>query len=211
MFAGSCTTGEAVVRLNLLDNGQRRFVCCQIPEICPDDTAAFRAGFTTIADIGRTRLRRVMEAVRQEAGLMSDTLIGFGFKSFLLAPSNFKQWRGDGIEDPDALAEQLQMFVRGEKPGAAPEDMLFELLLKFGQPLTVPIEKLAIGGATVYAINNRAMVFILEGFTLDMIEPLLALKPGEVVAIDSVFHDSDELKTNLDLQCRDAEVRFTCI
>jgi adenine-specific DNA-methyltransferase len=103
------------------------------------------------------------------------------------------------------------MFVNGEKTGAAPEDMLFELLLKFGQPLTVSIERLDVGGASVYAINKRAMVFVLESFTIDMIEPLLALKPREVVAIESVFHDSDELKTNLDLQCRDAEVRFTCI
>jgi len=77
--------------------------------------------------------------------------------------------------------------------------------------LTVPIERLAIGGATVYAINGRTMVFILEKFTLEMVEPLLGLKPREVVAIDGVFHDSDELKTNLDLQCRDAQVRFTCV
>jgi adenine-specific DNA-methyltransferase len=103
------------------------------------------------------------------------------------------------------------MFEKGEKAGAVPEDIFYELLLRFGQPLTTPVETLTIAGAKVYAIKARSMVFVLDHFTMDMIEPLLAIKPREVIAIDSVFHQSDELKSNLDLQCRDADVRFTCI
>jgi adenine-specific DNA-methyltransferase len=210
-FAGSGSTVEAVLSLNQNEGTALRVIAVQLPEACDEDSPAAKIGFVTIADMCRKRIRRVIDALNVQFALTDPSVRNVGFKSFLLAPSNFKQWRGDGIEDAEALAAQLQMFVSGEKPGATPEDMLFELLLKFGQPLTVPIERLAIGDATVYAINNRAMVFILERFTLDMIEPLLALKPREVVAIDAVFHDSDELKTNLDLQCRDAEVRFTCI
>ncbi len=210
-FAGSCTTFEAVESLNSRDHKRRQVICIQLPEACDPDSEGFKTGHKLISEIGRERIRGVVNRTVSSANLANPAPIGLGFKSFLLAPSNFKQWRGDGIEDAEALAAQLQMFVTGEKPGAAPEDMLFELLLKFGQPLTVPIERLDIGGAPVYAIDHRAMVFILERFTLEMIEPLLALKPREVVAIDAVFHDSDELKTNLDLHCRDAEVRFTCI
>ena len=211
-FAGSTPSAQALIELNCELGGNRRLIAVQLPEETEDDSAAQKAGFNTIADIGRERMRRVIDKVKAQLALTDPAAVAvLGFKSFVLAPSNFKQWRGDGIEDAEALAGQLQMFVSGEKPGAAPEDMLFELLLKFGQLLTVPIERLDIGGATVYAINGRAMVFILERFTLEMIEPLLALKPREVIAIDAVFQDSDELKTNLDLQCRDAEVRFTCI
>jgi adenine-specific DNA-methyltransferase len=210
-FAGSCTSFEAVESLNVRDHKKRRVICIQLPEPCDPDSEGFKAGYKLISDIGRERMRRVVSRIVSSADLANPAPVDLGFKSFLLAPSNFKQWRGDGIEDAEALAAQLQMFVAGEKPGATPEDMLFELLLKFGQPLTVPIERLAIGGATVYAINGRTMVFILEKFTLEMVEPLLGLKPREVVAIDGVFHDSDELKTNLDLQCRDAQVRFTCV
>lgn len=136
---------------------------------------------------------------------------GLGFKAFALAPSNFKQWRGDGIETAEALAEQMKMFVDAEKAGAEVEWKLYELLLKFGQELTTPIETLDIAGRRVFAIHERQMLFVLEGFGEDMIQGLLALKPREIVALDSVFQNADPLKTNLDLQCRDAGVKFTCL
>lgn len=65
--------------------------------------------------------------------------------------------------------------------------------------------------ATVWRVNDGELLFELDTFHFDMIIPLLALKPKEIVCLDSVFHNSDELKTNLDLQCRDARIRFTCI
>jgi adenine-specific DNA-methyltransferase len=211
-FAGSATSAQALIDLNCEIGGSRRSIVVQLPEETEDDTAARKAGLESVAAIGRERMRRVISKTKERLALTDPVAAaGLGFKSFLLAPSNFKQWRGDGIDDPETLGEQLRMFESGEKPGATPEDMLFELLLKFGQPLTVPIERLDVAGVTVYAINERSMVFILEGFSMEVIEPLLALKPREVVAIDSVFQNSDELKTNLDLQCRDADARFTCI
>jgi adenine-specific DNA-methyltransferase len=103
------------------------------------------------------------------------------------------------------------MFIKAEKDGTASKNILYELLLKFGQPLTTPIENFNIKGAPVFAINGRKMLFVLDSFTVEMIDALLALKPREIVALDSLFHDSDELKSNLDLQCRDAEVPFMCI
>lgn len=134
-----------------------------------------------------------------------------GIKSFVLAPSNFKQWRGDEIDTGEQLAEQIQLFAKSEKEGAAVEDMLYELLLKFGQELTTLIETLEVTGGKVFAIHGRQMLFVLESFTLEMIVPLLEMKPREIIAIDGVFNDSDMLKTNLDLQCRDAGIRFTCV
>ena len=134
-----------------------------------------------------------------------------GFKSFLLTPSNFKQWRGDGIDTAEELAEQIKLFVKGEKPGVEVEHMFYELLLKFGQELTTPVEVLDVAGGKVFAIHERRMLFVLESFTDAMILPLVALKPREIIVIDGVFHDSDPLKTNLDLQCRDAGIKFTCL
>jgi adenine-specific DNA-methyltransferase len=210
-FAGAGSTVEAVLSLNQRDGGKRQILAVQLPETIEKNTAADKAGFETIADIGRERIRRVIAKIKAECALTDPSVATLGFKSFLLAPSNFKQWRGDGIKDAGTLANQIQMFVKAEKEGAGTDNIMHELLLKFGQPLTTPIEKLDIVGVEVLAINERKMLFVLEGFTVDMIEPLLALKPREIVALDSVFHDSDELKSNLDLQCRDAEVRFTCV
>jgi adenine-specific DNA-methyltransferase len=211
MFAGSCTTAESILRLNQMDGGQRKVICVQLPERTPEGSPAAKAGYATIADIGRERIRRVVEKLKSAADLVSPVQSGLGVKSFLLTPSNFKQWRGDGIEDTQTLAAQIEMFIKAEKDGTAPENILYELLLKLGRPITSPIEKLKLGDAAVFSVGERKTVFVLETFSLEMIEPLLALKPEEIIAIDSVFHDSDELKSNLTLQCRDAGVRFLCI
>lgn len=210
-FAGSASTVEAVLSLNQRDGGKRQVVAVQLPESTEKNTTTGKAGFETIADISRERIRRVIANIKGESALTDPSVSTLGFKSLLLAPSNFKQWRGDSIEGADTLADQIQMFVKAEKEGSGTEDILNELLLKFGQSLTTPIETIEIGDASVFAINARKIVFVLERFTVEMIEALLALKPREIVTLDSVFHDSDELKSNLDLQCRDAEVRFTCI
>ncbi len=210
-FAGTGTLGQAVLDLNQSEGTSRRFVCVQLPEMIEADSDAGRAGFESLAEICRERIIRSMRRTEKRADLAAPSPENLGFKSFLLAPSNFKQWRGDGIETAEELAEQMQMFIHADKDGAETEWKLYELLLKFGQELTTPIETLDIAGGKVFTIRERQMLFVLEPFAEAMIEPLLAMKPREIVAIDSVFHDSDELKTNLDLQCRDAGVKFTCI
>lgn len=180
-------------------------------EVCDEKSAAYKAGHKTIASISRERIRRVVARINESADLATPASPNLGFKSFLLTPSNFKQWRGDGIETAEALAEQMKMFVDGEKAGAEVEWKLYELLLKFGQELTTPIETLELAGGAVFAIREQQMLFVLQTFSEPMIQALLALKPREVIALDSVFQNSDQLKTNLDLQCRDAGVKFTCL
>lgn len=210
-FAGSASTVEAVLTLNAREGGSRRVVAVQLPEPCDEKSAAFKAGYPTIAALSRDRITRVIRQIGEAADLASPIADDLGFKSFLLTPSNFKQWRGDGIDTPEQLAEQMQMFAKAEKEGAAIEDMLYELLLKFGQELTTPIESLEVAGGQVFAIHDRKMLFVLESFTEAMVVPLVEMKPREIIAIDGVFNDSDMLKTNLDLQCRDAGIRFTCL
>lgn len=209
-FAGSATTSHAVLEQNSRDEGQRRFVAIQLPEPVEDE-AIQKAGFSTIADVARVRISKAIHHIASKADLATRPQAGLGCKSFLLAPSNFKQWRGDGIDTPEQLAEQMQMFAKSEKEGATVEDMLYELLLKFGQDLTTPIESLEVAGGKVFAIHDRKMLLVLESFTEAMIVPLVEMKPSEIIAIDCVFNDSDMLKTNLDLQCRDAGIRFTCL
>jgi len=211
-FAGSSTTAHAVLKANAEDGSNRRFVMVQLPEACDEESTAFKSGYKTIADISRERIRRVIGKISEAADPAADTA-NLGFKSFLLTPSNFRQWRGDGIDTPEDLAEQIQLFAKSEKAGAATENILFELLLKFGQPLTTSIDVLDVAGSKVYAINQRSMLFILDGFQMDVVSPLVDMqpKPQEIIAIDSVFSDSDMLKNNLELQCRDAGIRFTCL
>lgn len=210
-FAGSSVTAHAVLEFNAEMPGNRRFICVQLPEPTEDASEAAQAGFRSIAEISRERIRRALSALSPHADAAASAGKKLGFKSFLLAPSSFKQWRGDIIETPEQLTEQIQMFVRSEKNGAAAEDLLYELLLKFGQELTTPIETLDITGRRVFAIRKRKMLFVLEDFEEGMIDALLELQPAEIIALDSVFADSDELKSNLELHCRDAGVKFTCV
>jgi len=210
-FGGSGTTGQAVLELNEEDSGGRKFVLVQLPEPSPEGSHARASGFPSIPDITRARLRKVIDMHMERQGLVTNPACPPAFRSFLLTPSNFKQWRGDGIDTPEQLAEQMQMFAKSEKEGALVEDMLYELLLKFGQELTTPIEPLNVDGGKVFAIHERQMLFVLESFSEAMIQPLVDLKPREIIAIDGVFKDSDTLKTNLDLQCRDAGIKFTCV
>ena len=208
-FAGSATTGHAVIDQNTRDGGTRKAILIQLPE--PVDTGAAKdAGFDSIADISRERIKRRV-ALAERASDLASSSEGLGIKSFVLAPSNFKQWRGDGIETGEQLAKQILLFANSEKKGAAFEDMFYELLLKFGQELTNSVETLDVAGGKVFAIHGRQMLFVLESFTQEMIVPLVEMKPREIIAIDGVFNESDMLKSNLDLQCRDAGIRFTCV
>ena len=214
-FAGSGTTAHGVLRCNQQDTPPRKFICVQIPEAIKDDSETGRnalgMGYETISDLCRDRIHRVIQQVKKESDLANPAAEKLGFKSFILTPSNFKQWRGDGIDTSEQLAEQMQMFAKSEKEGATVEDMLYELLLKFGQELATPVEPLEVAGGKVFAIHDRKMLFVLESFTEAMIVPLVEMKSREIIAIDGVFNDSDMLKTNLDLQCRDAGIRFTCL
>lgn len=210
-FAGSASSFDAVARLNARNGIVRKSILVQLPEAVTPGSEAAKAGYGTIADIARERIRHVIKRMAESTDLVSTEGKDIGFKSFLLAPSNFKQWRGDGIDTPEQLAEQIQLFAKSEKEGVQVEDMLYELLLKFGQELTTPIEPLDVAGGKVFAIHDRKMLFLLESFTEAMIFPLVDMKPREIIAIDGVFNDSDMLKTNLDLQCRDAGIRFTCL
>jgi len=210
-FAGSCTFAHAMLELNQIEDVNRYFICVQLPESIEDDSSLGKVGFSSIAQLGRTRIVRVIDSLKDEADLATPQTEAQGFKSFILTPSNFKQWRGDVIETGEQLAEQIQLFAKSEKEGAAVEDMLYELLLKFGQELTTPVETLDVACSKVFAIHERQMLFVLESFSQQMIVPLVEMKPCEIIAIDGVFNDSDMLKSNLELQCRDAGIRFTCV
>ncbi len=202
-FAGSASTVEAVTSLNQKDGGKRQVIAIQLPEATQAGSAAHKRGLATIADVSRERIKRVLVNAPAEPPV--------GIRSFILAPSTFRQWRGDGIEDEKTLADQIQMFTTTSKEGATSEDILFELLLRFGQSLTSVVERIPLEESTAYATANRTLVFVLQPITLESIHTLVALKPKQLVVLDSVFQNSDELKSNLDLQCRDAEIRFMCL
>ena len=109
-FAGSGTTMQAVMELNLEDGGSRQCICVQIPERLEENTEAYKAGYRTISNITRARIDKVIEKLKAEQPEKTQDL---ACAQFTLAPSHFKQWRSD--VDGEALREQLEMFQQSEK------------------------------------------------------------------------------------------------
>ncbi|MCK5724119.1 MAG: site-specific DNA-methyltransferase, partial [Gammaproteobacteria bacterium] len=137
-FPGSCTTAHAVFDINRQDNGTRKFICVQLPEKCDEKSEAFKAGYKTIADIGKERIRRVIKKIKDsDNGKLpfARTKQDLGFKVFKLQASNFKIWRGDNIKNGRQLEKHMQLHLDSVKKDAIEENMLFELLLKSGRNL----------------------------------------------------------------------------
>ena len=213
-FSGSGTTAQAVLELNKEDGGNRKFILVQLPEKCDEDSEAFKAGYKTIADIGKERIRRVIKKIQDDKDGkldLEEKKQDLGFKVFKLSPSNFKIWRGADIDNEETLLEQLDAFTDPVKPGADKQNMLYELKLKAGYELTSHVEYVTLSDAGYYSINNNELVIALDTMSTGLIEQIIAAKPEKVITLDSLFTGNDQLKTNTVLQMRDAGIDFKVI
>ncbi|MDD9868603.1 MAG: site-specific DNA-methyltransferase [Gammaproteobacteria bacterium] len=197
-FAGSCTTAHAVLELNKEDGGKRKFICVQMPEACDEKSEARKAGFKTIADIGKERIRRVLKNGGMNAGL----------KVFKLRESNFKPWRGD-VQDAAELAAQMQLHTDPVVDGARTEDILYELLLKSGVSLTAPLRDH--GGWYLAEDAGAKIAVALQRIDAATLKDILAAGPDKVITLDRLFQGNDQLKTNTALQMNDAGVGFEVV
>lgn len=220
-FAGSGTTAHAVMQLNKEDGGNRKYICVQLPEKCDEKSEAYKAGYKTIADIAKERIRRAGAKIRAEgeadrtkqkgqlqfddAGIvpMPDS----GFKVFKLANSNFKQWRNIGGVDKGEWKEQILEFVDPVEEAATTTNMVYELLLKYGKSLNSSIEH----KDGYFAINGKELFLMLETASQETVDTILKKKPKKVIALDRLFKGNDQLKTNTVLQMRDAGIEFKTI
>lgn len=199
-FAGSCSTAHAALNLNKSDSGNRKFIMVQLPEKCDTDTKAFKAGYSTIAEIGKDRIRKVAQNIANDNAQIpdgdGDQELDLGFKVFKLARSNFKVWGGD-IEKIDNLTDQLEMHVEHINQASAPEDILYELLLKAGYELTIQIAKKTMAGKDVFEIADGALLICLDkNITPELIDALADADPLQVICLDEGFKGNDQLKAN---------------
>ncbi|MBI5634199.1 MAG: site-specific DNA-methyltransferase [Nitrospirae bacterium] len=152
-FGGSATTADAVLQKNKEDGGNRKFIIVQMPEPCDEDSETYKAGCKTIADIGKERIRRVIQKIEKEKAekpdLFADGKLNLGFKVFKLSASSFKIWRGAEIDSEEKLIEQLDAFTEPIKPGAEKQNMLYELMLKAGYELTSKVEYMTISSPPI--------------------------------------------------------------
>ena len=209
-FAGAATTGHAVVAQNASDGGKRRFILVQLPEPTRtmnsdgtwDESPAWKAGFPTIAHIARERLRRAFTALTDaELGkldLQNQAGHDRGFRTFKLAASNFAQWDGDIGEAKDTdLIDRLTSHAENISPDASEDDILFELLLKDGFELSVPVERLKLSGKEVFAIADGALLICIDReLTQEALDSMAERDPSRVICLDAGFRSNDQLKAN---------------
>lgn len=200
-FAGSATLAHATMSLNAKEQGSRRFICVQLPEAVPSGSEAEKRGFATIVELSKERIRRAAGMVRSSALTATDFT---GFRVFKLAQSNIRAWEPVPSDLEGTLLANAEHIV----PGRTEQDILYELLLKLGLDLCVPIETQQIAGKSVHAIGGGAlMVCLADGLTKDVVESLAAgivawwkqLAPAvetRIVFKDSGFAD-DVAKTNM--------------
>ena len=194
-FGGSGTTAHAALAQNEHESGNRRFIIVQLPE--PTN----RTDYKTIADVLKERVGRVIKGFNDEdagtlalnGGVHTDR----GFRVFKLAESNFTTWDALVAHAPQALQNQLDFHVDHIRDERTPDDILYELLLKSGFPLTTPVEKQTLAGKTVYIVAGGALMICLEReLNLDLIRAIAERKPERVVCLDEGFSGNDQLKAN---------------
>lgn len=199
-FSGSCTTAHSVLDLNKEDGGNRKFIMVQLPEPCDEKKEAFKAGYKTVADIGKERIRRTAKKIEAEQNDQLDrsgnSKLDLGFKVFKLAPSNFKAWQGDA-ETLEELEQQLFSHINHIGSSSTPEDVLYELLLKSGFPLTTKVRKIQMAGKEVFSIEEDSMLICLDkSLNGEVIDAMAEIKPRQVICLDEGFQGNDQLKAN---------------
>ena len=217
-FAGSSTTAHAILEQNKEDGVNRKFIMVQLPEVCDVNSEACNAGYKTIADLGKERIRRAIKKIaEQENGKLDLNGSGQhdrGFKVFKLTESNFKIWDGTAPKDVEQLKILLQEFAENIRPGTTKLGMLYEILLKAGFPLTAKVEKLEIAGQEIYAVEDQELFLCLEYEILEeTVRQILTCypKPKQFISLDSSFCGNDQLKTNTQLQMRDHDIKFRTV
>ena len=195
-FAGSSTTAHAMLELNKEDNGNRRFIMVQLPEPTSEKSDAFNAGFLNIAEIGKERIRRAARKIAEENQSKAKEL-DLGFKVFKLDTSNIKSWDGN----PENLKNSLWDTQDNIKEGRAEEDVLYEILLKYGLDLTLPIKERKIEGLSVFNVGYGALFVCLGNNITNKVAEGIGkwkeeVKPEtcRVIFKDSGFNDVE--KTN---------------
>lgn len=212
-FSGSATTAHAVMKLNAEDGGNRKFIMVQLPEPCGKNTEAYKAGYKNICEIGKERIRRAGEKIKKELmeeqnsqrSLIEDNTpidpekLDIGFKVFKLDSSNLKKWN----PDYDNLETSLEEMISNYVDGRTELDVVYEIMLKYGIDLTLPVEEYDFNGKKLYSIGFGALIICLDDeITKDIVADIIKLKKElnpetmRVVFKDNGFKD-DATKTNV--------------
>ena len=199
-FSGSATTAHAVMQLNAEDGGNRKFIMVQLPEVCDEKSEAAKAGYSTICEIGKERIRRAGAKIAAEVedsnaqlklGEEPKRVPDIGFRVLKIDSSNFE----DVSRTPDTLFQDaLFSLADNIKPGRTPEDILFQLFPKLEIPYTARIDTFDICGKTVYSVDDDTLVACFDReVSEDVVRAMAEREPAWAVLRDASFTGDDAL------------------
>lgn len=205
-FAGSGTTAHAVMQLNTEDNGNRKFICVQLPEKTSEKSEAFNAGYSTIAEISKERIRRAGSQILQN--LDENKSLDVGFRVLKIDSSNMKDIYYQPEQYDKTMLDQMVSHIKEDRTA---EDLLFQVMLDWGIELSLPIERKTIDGSEVYFVAGNTLVACFDKFTMNVVDEIAKVKPLRVVSTElAIMHDQD--KTNIKERFKqlspDTEVKF---
>ena len=192
-FSGSSSTAHAAMQLNAEDGGNRKFIIVQLPEETPEDSEARKAGYNTIPEIAKERIRRAGKKIKEESPITTKDL-DTGFRVFRLDDSNY-----ENVEHSpkDWNQDQLDLFMNNIKADRSELDLLFGCMLDWGVKLSLPMSQEQVDGKTIYTVNEGDLVACFaENVTENVVKAMAEKMPLRVIFRDSCF-DKDADKINI--------------
>ena len=190
-FSGSATTAHAVMQLNAEDGGNRQFIMVQLPELTDEKSEAYKAGYKNICEIGKERIRRAGAKIKAE-----HPEVDMGFKVFKLDTSNLVKWDDTPILDNNTqdLFTRMNNMVESIKTDRTELDVVYEVMLKLGIPVTYKIFETQVNGRKVYSIGEDGLVLVCldksnGGITPEDITAMCDLAPAKIIAAENAFKD----------------------
>lgn len=190
-FSGSATTAHAVMQLNAEDGGHRKFIMVQLPEPCDEKSEAYKAGYKNICEIGKERIRRAGDKIKEENPLGTQNL-DIGFRVFRVDESNMK----DVYYHPEEMTQmKLGETVSNIKEDRTDLDLLYSCLLDWGVEIHLPHTSAQVAGCTVHDVDGGALVACFDSnIPTEVVEYMAKLHPLRVVFRDSAFAtDADKI------------------
>lgn len=192
-FSGSSTTAHAVMQLNSEDGGNRKYIMVQLPEEAPEDSEARKAGYNTIPEIAKERIRRAGKKIKEESPLTTQNL-DTGFRVFRLAESNFEEVKKAPAEYDQS---QLDLFLNNVKSDRTDLDLLFGAMLSWGVQLSLPMISEEVDGKMIYSVNEGDLVACFaDDITENIVKVMADKQPLRILFRDSCFA-RDDAKINV--------------
>ena len=196
-FSGSATTAHAVMQLNAEDGGNRHFILVQLPELRDEMSEAYKAGYKNICEIGKERIRRagkkILEEHTQVTMAEGNPPLDVGFRVFKLDTSNLKTWEGTPIENEqlDLLYQRMNSMIHRVKPERTDLDMIYEIMLKLGVPLTYSVTPFSINNKAVYGVGEDCLLLVClaENVRPEDVEQMTEYAPAKIIISRDSFAD----------------------